>query len=368
MAISISDVTSNLTTTDGVVTGDGAFDDLMEAVNTQLKNQFDLGRITGTDYANVYLGAMQFAIQNAVQFTLGEQNANKQAALIDKQATTEEKKALDVVSSTTVRNTQSTNDTALKTAQTTLTTNQGATELKKALDVVSTTSVRDTQSGNDTLLKTAQITLANNQADTELKQALNISANTVKIEADIIDKTLATKAELRISEQKLISEKITNGEEINQYIWEIEYAEDPDNTYTFTTIQNLTENDVISLRNFDPHVAGYTVQSVVLNQVTNIRTAGTSLAEVSIQKAEGEVAVLAQKEITEYAQTEKTDKSAPTTTSIMGRQSSLYERQANGFEWDAKNTHNKNKVDYEKALVLNDGVITPGFTITDPTS
>jgi len=329
MAISISDVTSNLTTTDGVVTGDGAFDDLMEAVNTQLKNQFDLGRITGTDYANVYLGAMQFAIQNAVQFTLGEQNANKQAALIDKQATTEEKKALDVVSSTTVRNTQSTNDTALKTAQTTLATIQGATELK---------------------------------------QALNISANTVKIEADIIDKTLATKAELRISEQKLISEKITNGEEINQYIWEIEYAEDPDNTYTFTTIQNLTENDVISLRNFDPHVAGYTVQSVVLNQVTNIRTAGTSLAEVSIQKAEGEVAVLAQKEITEYAQTEKTDKSAPTTTSIIGRQSSLYERQANGFEWDAKNTHNKNKVDYEKALVLNDGVITPGFTITDPTS
>ena len=329
MAISISDVTSNLTTTDGVVTGDGAFDDLMEAVNTQLKNQFDLGRITGTDYANVYLGAMQFAIQNAVQFTLGEQNANKQAALIDKQATTEE---------------------------------------KKALDVVSTTSVRDTQSGNDTLLKTAQITLATNQADTELKQALNISANTVKIEADIIDKTLATKAELRISEQKLISEKITNGEEINQYIWEIEYAEDPDNTYTFTTIQNLTENDVISLRNFDPHVAGYTVQSVVLNQVTNIRTAGTSLAEASIQKAEGEVAVLAQKEVTEYAQTEKTDKSAPTSTSIMGRQGSLYEKQANGFEWDAKNTHNKNTIDYEKALVLNDGVITPGFTITDPTS
>jgi len=364
MAISISDVTSNLTTTDGVVTGDGAFDDLMEAVNTQLKNQFDLGRITGTDYANVYLGAMQFAIQNAVQFTLGEQNANKQAALIDKQATTEEKKALDVVSSTTVRNTQSTNDTALKTAQTTLTTNQGATELKKALNIVSDTATKDQQK----LLFEEQTTLADNQADTELKQALNISANTVKIEADIIDKTLATKAELRISEQKLISEKITNGEEINQYIWEIEYAEDPDNTYTFTTIQNLTENDVISLRNFDPHVAGYTVQSVVLNQVTNIRTAGTSLAEVSIQKAEGEVAVLAQKEITEYAQTEKTDKSAPTTTSIIGRQSSLYERQANGFEWDAKNTHNKNKVDYEKALVLNDGVITPGFTITDPTS
>ena len=269
MAISISDVTSNLTTTNGVVTGDGAFDDLMEAVNTQLKNQFDLGRITGTDYANVYLGAMQFAIQNAVQFTL----------------------------------------------------TKGQTD-----------------------------------------------AQTDGILSDTINKKLTTKAELYISEQKLISEKITNGEEINQYIWEIEYAEDPDNTYTFTTIQNLTENDVISLRNFDPHVAGYTVQSVVLNQVTNIRTAGTSLAEVSIQKAEGEVAVLAQKEVTEYAQTEKTDKSAPTSTSIMGRQGSLYEKQANGFEWDAKNTHNKNTIDYEKALILNDGTLTPGFSITNPTS
>ncbi len=45
---------------------DGVFDDLMEAMNSHLDAQFKLGRITGTDFSTVYLGAMQSAIQQAV--------------------------------------------------------------------------------------------------------------------------------------------------------------------------------------------------------------------------------------------------------------------------------------------------------------
>ena len=62
---------SSLTVTNNVVTGSGSFDDLMEAVNIHLDAQFNIGRITGSDYATVYLGAMQAALQNSVAFTLG---------------------------------------------------------------------------------------------------------------------------------------------------------------------------------------------------------------------------------------------------------------------------------------------------------
>lgn len=47
--------------------GTGAFDKLINAVNQNVKMQFDQGRLKGTDYANVYLGAMQSTLQTALQ-------------------------------------------------------------------------------------------------------------------------------------------------------------------------------------------------------------------------------------------------------------------------------------------------------------
>jgi len=89
MTVSISSLTDNVTTTNGVVTGDGVFDDLMEAVNSQLNNQYELGRITGNDYATVYLGAMQAVIQQAVTFALSVEKANAETALLDQKKVTE---------------------------------------------------------------------------------------------------------------------------------------------------------------------------------------------------------------------------------------------------------------------------------------
>jgi len=43
-------------------------DDLMEAMNAHIDAQYKLGRLTGTDYATVYVGAMQAAVQQAVAF------------------------------------------------------------------------------------------------------------------------------------------------------------------------------------------------------------------------------------------------------------------------------------------------------------
>ena len=62
MALTTASLTGSVATSAAnVVTGTGVFDDLMETVVKHLEAQFQLGRITGTDYATVYLGALQSA-------------------------------------------------------------------------------------------------------------------------------------------------------------------------------------------------------------------------------------------------------------------------------------------------------------------
>lgn len=58
----------NLTTK--VVDGTGIFDELMTAANAHLDSQFKNERITGTQYAEVYLGQLQAVLANAVQFLI----------------------------------------------------------------------------------------------------------------------------------------------------------------------------------------------------------------------------------------------------------------------------------------------------------
>jgi len=61
--------------TQGTLTGTGVFDKLMASVTAHLDDQYSKGRITGAEYATVYLGAVQSAMQQSVSFVLGEQQA-----------------------------------------------------------------------------------------------------------------------------------------------------------------------------------------------------------------------------------------------------------------------------------------------------
>lgn len=60
--------------------GTAVFDVIMKAVNGNIKVEYDNGRITTTDYSTVYLGALQTAIQEAMQFILQKEIAEKQVA------------------------------------------------------------------------------------------------------------------------------------------------------------------------------------------------------------------------------------------------------------------------------------------------
>ncbi len=85
------DTLSNATTvgTGNASDGTGNFDNLMKVVTLHLEKQFTDGRITGTDYATVYLGAFQSTLQQAVTFTLNMNKANEEADLLAQKTTTE---------------------------------------------------------------------------------------------------------------------------------------------------------------------------------------------------------------------------------------------------------------------------------------
>lgn len=65
--------------------GTGVFDQLMMAINGNIKVQFDEGRIKGEEYATVYLGSMQSAITEGMKFLLNRKSIEKALELQDVQ-------------------------------------------------------------------------------------------------------------------------------------------------------------------------------------------------------------------------------------------------------------------------------------------
>jgi hypothetical protein len=65
----------NTALTTRTVDGAGAFDALMASVNVHLKSEFDKNRITGAEYTKAYIALTQAAMQSAVQFVLGKDQA-----------------------------------------------------------------------------------------------------------------------------------------------------------------------------------------------------------------------------------------------------------------------------------------------------
>ena len=88
----MADITFNTlsdTTQSTITAKTGNFDELMKTVTLHLEDQFNAGRITGTDYATVYLGALQSVLAQAVTFTLNMNKANEEADLLAQKTTTE---------------------------------------------------------------------------------------------------------------------------------------------------------------------------------------------------------------------------------------------------------------------------------------
>ena len=70
--IVVTDITNGSLDLNNDWTGTGIFDVLMSAVNKNIESQYLKNRITGSDYANVYLGSIQAVLQQSMEYTLRE--------------------------------------------------------------------------------------------------------------------------------------------------------------------------------------------------------------------------------------------------------------------------------------------------------
>ena len=79
--IQITDLTDGMLATTDEWVGNGIFDKLIAAVNSNIEGQFNKGRIKGADYANVYLGSIQSVLQQSLQYVLQEKQTEAQVDL-----------------------------------------------------------------------------------------------------------------------------------------------------------------------------------------------------------------------------------------------------------------------------------------------
>ena len=75
------DITVDEISEASTIGGDGYFDRFMQSTNTYLQDQYSKNRIKSSEYASVYLGAMQSALTEAVKLAIGRQLASAQADL-----------------------------------------------------------------------------------------------------------------------------------------------------------------------------------------------------------------------------------------------------------------------------------------------
>ena len=204
----------------------GIFDKLMQSISSNIEKQYLNNRITGSDYATVYLGSIQAALSQSIQFSLQEDmvaaqvdevidstsRANiqlndtlvttaKQRILMDEEVETaglqqiilqteEELKTaqvIELVDSTTRSNTELTDKLATTLIQRTLLTEE-----------VETAGLQQEILGTEEELKTAQkdeVLAATNRSDLEL---------TDKLSTTLIQRTLLTEEIETVGLQQII--------------------------------------------------------------------------------------------------------------------------------------------------------------------
>ncbi len=89
-SVTLDDLTNEITPTEGT----GVFDVLMEKVEARLNEQFDSGRITGSDFANAYATIMGSVLGQSVNFVLNKDKAAAEAMIAE--ATVEKQWGYDV--------------------------------------------------------------------------------------------------------------------------------------------------------------------------------------------------------------------------------------------------------------------------------
>ena len=329
----MADITySTLSNATTAINGTGNFDKLVQVVTLHLEAQFTAGRITGTDYATVYLGALQSTLDQAVSFTLSMNKANEEATLLEKQQT-------KVDSDVTLTGKQGLLVDAQELqadAQTALVDKQTLTEVNQALDIVNQTSTR---SASQTTSET-----------TAVKQRLDIEASTALKgkQEDLVDKQILTE------EKQTLDVAGTTALKAKQALTQEKQALDLVGSTSLKAKQALTEAkkalDLVSSASVRD--AQSTADSTLKGKQGSKIDADKLLVDAQELKIDAETTLLGKKGTTEDKQ-----------INVMTEQIALFEEQAKGFKWNADAKYLKTVLD---AYAINLSVGKVADTSTKP--
>lgn len=294
--VNVKDLVADADTTEGV------FDVLSKQVKDSLKEQFDQGFITGPDYAQVYLGALQSVISQSISFVLGVHTANAQASLLEQQTLTETQNTLKV------------------TADVTTATNQGTLVANQANKVLSEIALIDNQNLTE-VQKTALVTgqVAGQTAENSLisQRVLSETQNTNLISAT----KLKTDADAALTTAKATTE----AQVVNRVLAEIAKI---DQDTLVAAAEKLRVDAATSKTNAEATRVGSENTLIIAKQTTEANVASKVTAEQQL---------LVQKKETERGQVSDLQSDGLTAVDgILGAQRALYTAQKDGFARDAE--------------------------------
>lgn len=314
--------TSDLTTKQ--VNGTGVFDELMNAMAIQLDTEFKKGRIKGSDYATVYLGAMTSVVQQSITFLLGKQQADKQAELLQAQVDKTVKETLLVQSQ--IANTDA-----------------GTNKITADIGLVN----------QDTVNATAQHTVITTQGSKLAEEVLMIAEQKTN--------TIAQRSVINSTNDKLVAEvaKLTKDLlYIDQQIASMTAQANKTNEEV-GLVTNQKANALVEHSVLTNNANKLAAEALLVGQNKLNAQSQKILIDNQATKTSNESNLLAQKSLTEKAQIEDIVTGTTPVTGIIGRQKFVYDKQIAGFDRDAEQ---------KAAKIYTDLYKTDRSTATDPTT
>jgi hypothetical protein len=405
--------TAELTT--ATTNGNGVFDVLMRSMKTHLDDEFKRGSIKGPEYATVYLGSLNLAMQTGLSFLLQQQKTGLEIEILEKQlllAGIGVQKSEIELAMLTASQAKIPAEIAQLEAQTLLIGQQRTNMIAEGLNIPKQGSLLDAQvivaekqvdiADAEIAIKQAQVLVA--QAEVGIAEAklvnlpkegavldaqalnlgaeklltdskvLNLAAETLNVpkqgalldaqvlvaekQVDIADAEIDIKqqqilvavAEVAIAEAKLVNipkegaqldaqTLLIGQQKVNLEAEALGIAAKTD----LTTEQTESE----AFRNFvhptDPTLSGTLEKErqVLIAQECKLK-AEFDLTTATTSKVSGEIALLAQKTVTESAQVLAM---GVDDNSVIGKQKLLYGAQTDGFKRDAEQKAAKLLVD-----------------------
>ena len=310
------------------IAGTGVFDVLMQSVKNHVQEEHAKSRITGKEYATVYLEALQSTMAQSVEYllrakTLGFEldNLGKQGVLLDHQAEIAIKDAQ--LKFAQIAQTQ---------AQTELTeqqTKSAEAEAHKIPVEISLLRSNLELAGVEKDLRIAQVGLA----ETEKDIAVYNLANKTPVEVELLQaQTDNAQSQIALTEAQVV--KITEENKVIPYSIERIQAE----------IANMTRQSDILEKELEIKISSLALQDkqlLLADAELEVRRLELDVKRAEVESAQAQAQLYAAKVLTENAQT--MDAAHP--NSVLGSNIAVLRAQAAGYARDAEQKAAKILVD-----------------------